>query len=191
MPLRNTPDRFGVIARIFHWLVFLLLIGSFGLAWTMDGMRLSPAKLEIISWHKWVGVTVFLVVVLRLGWRLVNTTPTHPPDTKPLHKAAAALSHFLLYLILIVMPITGWIMSSAKNLPVVYLGLFQIPGPFAGDKAVARQMEEVHETLATVLLVLVAVHVLAALFHHFFLRDNVLRRMLPWPARLRDDRPKG
>ncbi len=191
MPLRNTPDRFGVVARIFHWLVFLLLIGSFGLAWTMDGMRLSPAKLEIISWHKWVGVTVFLVVILRLGWRLVNTTPTHPPETKPLQKAAAALSHFLLYLIIIVMPITGWIMSSAKNLPVVYLGLFQIPGPYAGRKDVAELMEEIHETLATVLLVLVGIHVLAALYHHFFLRDNVLRRMLPWPARLRDDPPNG
>lgn len=187
MPIRNTHDRFGFLARLFHWLIFLLLIGSFSLAWSMGG-PLSPEKLKLISWHKWVGVTVFLVVILRLGWRIANRTPETPPGTPGWQRVAAGISHFLLYLILIALPVTGWVMSSAFNLPVVYLGLIYLPGPFAGNEAVGETLEIVHEWLANVLLFLVAVHVLAALYHHLILKDDILRRMLPWPSRLKADR---
>lgn len=190
MPFRNTPDRFGFLARLFHWLIFLLLIGSFTLAWTMTGMPLGLEKLKFYSWHKWVGATVFLVVILRLGWRLANPVPEVPAGTPRWQRIAAGLSHFLLYAILIVMPITGWIMSSMKKLPLVYLGLIHIPSPFGANEEWAEILEEVHETLGLVLLVLVGIHVLAALYHHFVLRDNVLRRMLPWPARLRAPSPE-
>lgn len=185
MPFRNTPDRFGFLARFFHWLIFLLLIGSFTLAWSMQDMPLGLLKLQMYSWHKWVGTTVFFVVILRLGWRLINPVPETPAGTPGWQRFAAGLSHFLLYAILIVMPLTGWIMSSMKNLPLVYLGVIPIPSPFGKNEKWAETLEEVHETLALILLILIGIHVLAALYHHFLLRDNVLRRMLPWPARLK------
>jgi cytochrome b561 len=185
MLLRNTPDRFGFVARGFHWLIFLLLIGSFTIAWSMIDLPLGIQKLKLYSWHKWVGATVFLIVLLRLAWRLANRQPKTPPGTPRWQRAAAGLSHFLLYAVLIVMPLTGWVMSSAKNLPLVYLGLVYIPSPFGVDQALAEVMVTVHVTLSILLLVLVGIHVLAALYHHFILRDDVLRRMLPWPVRLR------
>lgn len=185
MLIRNTAERFGLVAKTLHWLTLVLLIGAFTLAVSMVNMPFSPRKLEFYSWHKWVGVTIFLVVLLRLAWRLVNPVPPQPESIPRWQRRFAGLSHAALYAILIVMPVTGWIMSSALNLPVVYLGLVHIPSPFGVDRALGEAMKVVHLSLAVTLLVLVAIHALAALYHHFVLRDEVLRRMLPWPARPR------
>jgi cytochrome b561 len=185
MRLRNTGDRYGAVAKAFHWLTLLMLIGSFTIAYSMVDMRISPRKLELYSWHKWVGVTIFLIVILRLAWRLRNPAPPLPPSTSPLQRRLAALSHGLLYTILIVMPLTGWVMSSARNLPLVYLGLIEIPSPFGVNEALGNVLRAVHFYLSWALLFFVGVHVLAALQHHFILRDDILRRMLPWPVRLR------
>jgi cytochrome b561 len=186
MQIRNTAERFGVMAKTLHWLTLVLLIGAFTLAVSMVNMPFSPRKLEFYSWHKWVGVTIFLVVLLRLAWRLANPLPQPPQGTPLWQRRLAGLSHAALYAILIVMPVTGWIMSSALNLPVVYLGLIHIPSPFGVDRALGETMKVVHLSLAVALLVLVTIHTLAALYHHLILRDDVLRRMLPWPVRLRD-----
>jgi cytochrome b561 len=185
MLIRNSAERFGLVAKTLHWLTLALLIAAFALAVSMVNMPFSPRKLEFYSWHKWVGVTIFLVVLLRLGWRLANLVPPQPASIPQWQRRLAGLSHATLYAILIVMPVTGWIMSSALNLPVVYLGLVHIPSPFGVDRALGEAMKVVHLSLAVALLVLVTIHVLAALYHHFVLRDDVLRRMLPWPARLR------
>jgi cytochrome b561 len=187
MPIRNTSDRFGFAAKTFHWLTLVLLIGSFTLAFIMADLPLSPRKLQLYSWHKWFGVTVFLVAALRLGWRLVNPVPRQPADLPRWKRRLAALSHAALYALIIVMPLTGWIMSSALNLPVVYLGLIYIPSPFGVDPALGEAMKIVHHTLALVLLALVSLHIAAALYHHFVRGDDILRRMLPWCSRLRAD----
>ena len=189
MLIRNSAARFGLVAKTLHWLTLVLLIGAFTLAISMVNMPFSPRKLEFYSWHKWVGVTIFLVLLLRLAWRLVNPVPHQPASIPRWQRRLAGLSHATLYTILIVMPVTGWIMSSALNLPVVYLGLIHIPSPFGVDRALGEAMKIVHLSLAVALLVLVTIHVLAALYHHFVLRDDVLRRMLPWPARLRTGAP--
>jgi cytochrome b561 len=162
-----------------------MLIGSFTLAFSMTAMPLSPRKLQLYSWHKWFGVTIFLLAILRLAWRLANPVP-QPPATMPLwQRRAAVASHAALYAMLLVMPLTGWIMSSARNLPLVYLGLIHVPSPFGVDRELGEAMLHVHHLLAWTLLALVSLRVAAALYHHFVLRDDVLRRMLPWPARLR------
>jgi cytochrome b561 len=153
-------------------------------------MPFSPRKLEFYSWHKWVGVTIFLLAVLRLAWRLANPVPRQPQSMARWQRHLACLSHAALYTILLIMPVTGWIMSSALNLPVVYLGLIPLPSPFGVDRALGETMKVVHLSLAIALLVLVAIHVLAAIYHHLALRDDVLRRMLPWPARLRSESRK-
>lgn len=186
---RHAPDRFGPLAKTFHWLTLLLLIGSFSIALSMTAMPLSPRKLELYSWHKWVGVTIFLLTVLRLGWRLAAGVPPPPATSPPWQRRLASLSHGALYAILIVMPLTGWIMSSALNLPLVYLGLIHVPSPFGVDRALGEALKTVHFSLAVTLLALVAVHILAALYHHIVLHDDVLRRMLPWKIRLRSELP--
>ena len=188
--IRNTSERFGLVSKTLHWLTLVLLIAAFTLAISMVNMSFSPRKLEFYSWHKWVGVTIFLLAVLRIAWRLANPVPRQPESMPQWQRRLAALSHATLYAILIVMPVTGWIMSSALNLPVVYLGLVPIPSPFGVDRALGETMKVVHLSLAVALLVLVAIHVMAALYHHLVLRDDVLRRMLPWPARLRMPGPQ-
>jgi cytochrome b561 len=195
MRLRNTADGFGAVAKAFHWVTLLLLVGSFTIALSMESLPLSPRKLQLFAWHKWVGLTVFLVVVLRLAWRLANPVPRQPKEMPPWQRRLAALSHAALYGLLIVMPVTGWVMSEALNLPVVYLGLFRIPSPFAVDRALGEAMRAVHLALALTLLALASVHTLAALYHHFILRDDVLRRMLPsrsgHPDRIKSQTPAG
>ena len=190
MLIRNTAERFGLVAKTLHWLTLVLLIAAFTLAISMVNMPFSPRKLEFYSWHKWVGVTIFLLAVLRLAWRLTNPVPLQPHGMPRWQTRLAGLSHATLYAILIVMPVTGWIMSSALNLPVVYLGLIPIPSPFGVDRALGETMKVVHLSLAVALLVMVAIHALAALYHHLILRDDILRRMLPWPARPRTPAPE-
>jgi cytochrome b561 len=185
MLIGNTAERFGLVTKTLHWLTLVLLIAAFTLAISMVNMPFSPRKLEFYSWHKWVGVTIFLLAVLRLAWRLANPVPLPPKGTPQWQRRLAGLSHAALYTVLIVMPVTGWIMSSALNLPVVYLGIIPIPSPLGVNRALGEAMKLVHLSLAITLLILVAIHVLAAIYHHVALRDDVLRRMLPWPARLR------
>lgn len=185
MPWRNTADRFGALAKTFHWLTLALLIGSFTLAWSMTDLPISPRKLQLYSWHKWVGVTVFLVMALRLGWRLASPPPPLPDNVGRVQRFLAGLSHAGLYAILIAMPLVGWVMSSALNLPLVYLGLIHLPSPFGVDEQLGEAMKLVHRYLSYALLGLAGIHVLAALHHHFVLHDDVLIRMLPWGRRRR------
>ena len=188
MPFRNTSERFGVVAKTFHWLTVLLLVGSFTLALLLIDLPLSPRKLQLYSWHKWTGATIFLLTLMRLGWRLANPAPQLPARMPRWQRRLAKLSHAALYSVLLIMPLTGWVMSSALNLPLVYLGIIYVPSPFGVDQALGEAMKIVHGTLAVILLALIAVHVAGALYHHLVLRDDVLRRMLPWPSLLQTPR---
>ena len=186
MPIRNTADRFGALAKTFHWLTLALLIGSLSIAFSMAELPLSPRKLQLYSWHKWVGVTIFMVVILRLCWRLADPPPPLPADMSRPQRLAAGLSHLGLYTLLIATPLVGWVMSAAHNLPVVYLGLVPLPSPFGVDSVLAETLEDVHGVMGKTLMWLVVLHMTAALYHHFIRRDDVLVRMLPWRARRRD-----
>lgn len=180
MRLGNGPDRFGAVAKAFHWLTFALLLGSFGIGLSMVGLPLSPNKLQVYSWHKWVGVTVFLVTLVRLGWRLADPPPTLPATMPDWQRLGARISHGALYAVLIAMPISGWTMSSAKGLQTVYLGLVPLPDLVAPDRALGETLVLVHNGFAVVLALLIALHVATALHHHFAARDDVLRRMVPF-----------
>ena len=189
MRLGNGADRYGTVAKTLHWLTFALLVGSFGIGLSMVDLPLSPAKLQVYSWHKWVGVTVFLVTLVRLGWRLADPPPPLPDAVPGWQRGAARLSHAALYTVLIAMPISGWVMSSALGLRTVYLGLVPLPDLVSPDRALGETLIEVHHAFASVLLVLVAIHVAAAFHHHFAARDDVLRRMVPF-LMPRGDRPR-
>lgn len=172
--------RYTGTAITLHWLAALLIFTTFPLGVYMHGLVLSPFKLKLISYHKWLGVTIFLLTVVRLAWRATHTPPPLP-ETIPLWQQRAAQGlHHLLYMLLLVIPLSGWLMSSAKGVPVVYLGLVQLPDLVDKDKALGDLLAEVHQALNFGLLLLVGLHIAAALKHHLIERDATLRRMLPF-----------
>ena len=132
------------------------------------------------SWHKWIGVTIFLLVGLRLAWRVSHRPPALPAETPEWQRHAAAIAHAMLYLLMLAVPISGWVMSSAGGFPVVYFGVFQLPDLVTKDKELFELMKSVHFGLNKALLALVVLHVGAAVKHHYVDRDDVLARMVPY-----------
>jgi cytochrome b561 len=177
--LSNPATRYGGVALTAHWLTVLLLAGSFTLGYVMTDMAISPTKLKLFSYHKWIGVTIFGLVALRLLWRLFVTPPALPATMAAWERRLASLTHGLLYALLFAVPLSGWLMSSAKGFQTVYFGVWPIPDLLGKDKALAGFFEATHEFLTSVMLGLVALHAVAALKHHFINRDGVLLRMLP------------
>ena len=173
------PARYSSTAIFLHWLVAALVIGNFALGWYMHELPLSPAKLRYYSYHKWVGVTVWAVVLIRVAWRLSHPVPPLPPGTPKWQVHAASFSHLALYALTLVIPISGWMMSSAAGFRVVYFGLLPLPDLVPKNEAWFEYLRAVHEYFNWALLTLVLVHVAAALKHHYFDADDVLKRMLP------------
>ena len=182
MPVRNTAERYGSVAQTLYWLIVVLLIVQVTLGKIADDLPLGLERLITLARHKSFGITILALALIRLAWRLFNRPPP-PPPMPGWQRAAANLSHAGLYFFLFAMPVTGWLMSSANNYPVSWFGLVQLPDFVAPDRGLAHDLEDVHETLANVLLVLAGVHVLAALKHQFIDRDGLLYRMLPWRPR--------
>jgi cytochrome b561 len=165
-------------ARALHWLSALLVIGALAAGWTMVGLPFSPLKVKAFNWHKWIGITVLALTLLRIVWRATHKPPEPLPMPAWQRKVAHAL-HGLLYLLLLAQPLVGWANSSAAGIPVVWFGVLPLPDFVPHDKALAGNLEHLHGLLGLLLAVLIALHLLAALKHHFIDRDDTLRRMLP------------
>lgn len=180
MAWRNTSERWGALARLFHWAIVLMLLGQFIMAELAEDLPLGMEKIALLARHKSVGITILLLAVLRLGWRALNPTPRAPTGA-PWEHALARGAHVALYGLLFAMPLSGWMMSSAKNYPVSWFNLLPLPNLVPVSESIYEFMHETHELLATALLVIAAAHVLGALRHHFIKRDDVLKRML-WAA---------
>jgi len=178
--LRPTqPTRYTGTAIALHWLIALGIAGTFSLGLYMHELPLSPEKLRLYSWHKWVGVTLFLLIVLRLGWRLLNPPPELPGTMPGWQRLAAHGGHYLLYFLMLAVPLSGWLMSSAKGFQTVWFGVLPLPDLLPKDKALGEQLELIHKSLNFLMAFVVGGHVLAALKHHYIDRDDVLIRMLP------------
>ncbi len=169
--------RYSTPAIVLHWLIALLIFVTFPLGLYMADLPLSPDKLKLISYHKWIGVTVFTLAGLRVVWRLTHTPPPLPASVADWQRRASAIVHGLLYLLILVIPLSGWLMSSAKGVPTVWFGVLPLPDLIGKDKALGNLLQEVHETLNYTLLALVVLHVAAALQHHFIERQPFLQRM--------------
>ena len=180
MAIRNTTARWGAVSQLLHWLIVVLLIVQVTLASMADDLPLGMKKLGLLARHKSFGITILGLAVLRLVWRWVNPTPLLPGTLKPYERVLANFTHAALYILLFAMPLTGWMMSSARGFPVSWFGFFQLPDLVPKNKSIYDAMLETHEALQWVLYTVVALHVLAALKHHFMLKDNVLKRMLPF-----------
>lgn len=184
MQIKNDVSRYGAVAQLFHWIIVALVITQFVLANKVHHLPLGPAKIVTLAQHKSVGITILGFAVLRLLWRLFNPVPAVPPTTPRWQRIAARVSHFLLYALLLIIPVLGWFMSSARNFPVSWFGLVTLPDFIEPSKPAYEFLHEAHETLAKTLFVVALLHAATALKHHFIDRDNVLRRMLP--LRLRE-----
>jgi cytochrome b561 len=182
MILRNTTRRWGAIAQLLHWLIVLFIVAQFTLATLFDGLPAGAKKLTLLSRHKSIGITILVLALLRLAWRWNNPTPTLPDTLKPYERVLARLTHRLLYGLLFAVPLSGWLMSSARGFPVSWFGFFQLPDLVPKNKALYQALLTTHEILAWTLGIVATVHLLAALKHHFVHKDDVLRRMLPFSS---------
>ncbi len=172
-------QRYSGVAIALHWTSAALVFCGFGLALFMTGLEFSPAKFRYYAWHKWIGITVFLVAAARLAWRTGSPPPALPATLSAWQARAAARMHALLYALMLAIPISGWLYSSATGISVNYLNLIPLPNLVAKDKETARALLAVHQSLNFMLAAAVLVHVGAALWHQWVGRDGVLSRMLP------------
>jgi cytochrome b561 len=178
--MHASPASYNRPAIALHWLVALIVLCSFPVGLYMVDLPLSPQKLKIYSWHKWAGVTVFLLALVRVAWRLTHPVPPLPPAMPHWQRRAAEATHVLLYVLIVVIPLTGWLMSSAKGFQTVYFGVLPIPDLLGKNKELGEALTLVHRTLNYTLAALVVGHVSAAIKHHLIDRDDVLVRMLPF-----------
>jgi len=162
--------RYTNIAVLLHWVMALLILITWSIAIAVGDMPLSPARIAGLSWHKWLGTTIFFLVLFRLLWRASHPAPPLDTPMPAWQKKAAHLLHLALYFLMFTIPLVGWLMSSAKGYTVNYFGLFELPDLVEKDKALGHQLKEVHEAL-------VGLHILAALKHQLIDKDGLLSRM--------------
>lgn len=177
--LRNSAVAWGAGAKALHWTIAALVIAQVTLGLLAINWRLSPTKLDLYVWHKSTGMLILVLMIARVAWRLANPVPALPAAVPAMERRAAHGTHVAIYALLIAMPITGWIIASASNIPFRVYWMIPLPAIVAPDKATERLASNAHLYLFIALALLLVLHVAAALRHHFVLRDDVLSRMLP------------
>lgn len=180
MPASPAP-RYTAVAIGFHWLLALMIVGSFGVGLYMESLPMSPQRLKLFNWHKWAGVTILTLSALRLLWRLTHRPPPEPAMPAWQRRAAAA-THAALYVLFFAVPLVGWAYSSAAGFPIVWFGVLPLPDFVPVDKALAEAIKPWHGWLAFTLAGLVLLHIAGALKHQFIDRDGLLDRMRPGRA---------
>ncbi len=175
----TASPRYSAVAQGLHWLLAALVLLMFGLGFYMVRLPLSLEKFNLYQLHKWLGITIFGLAALRLLWRLGHPAPPLPAGMPAWERTAARASHALLYALLFVQPVVGFLQSNAANFPVVLWGVLPLPALIGPDERLAETLLHLHHLGAFVFMLLVLVHAAAALRHHFLLKDDVLRRMLP------------
>jgi superoxide oxidase len=178
MTIRDTAAGYGIPTRLLHWGIAALIAAAWLLGTLMeDLLPRGTARQAGLDWHAGLGALVIGLSLLRLLWRALNPAPTNPPGTPAWQAQAAHLAHVALYAATLAVPVSGILDRWARGRPFALFGLVPMPAPFTPP--FGRFWGEAHELLANLLLLVVAAHVAAALWHHLVLRDGVLRRMLP------------
>jgi cytochrome b561 len=181
--IRNTTSNWGSVARAFHWILGITIIGMLAFGWWMNHIPARPDRFFSRSIHADIGYLVLLFTVLRLVWRAFNPTPALPADTPMWQRIAAHISHGALYLFVIVVTMLGWALSGAQTRDYSsWFGLFHVPQITSPDKAAAQAYEERHIYFAYALLALIVIHIGAAAWHHFIKHDRVTARMVDGEA---------
>jgi len=177
--IRNTTASWGSVARWFHWILGVAIIGMLAYGWWMNHIPARPDRFFYRSIHADIGYLILLLMVLRLIWRGMNPTPALPSDTPRWQRIAASVSHWALYGVTILVTMLGWAHSGARDPNYSsFFGLFKVPQFTSPDKATADAFEDRHIFMAYVLLALIVIHIAAAAWHHFIKRDRVAARMV-------------
>lgn len=185
--IRNSCTEWGIISQSVHWLTVVLVFATIAVALIMVELPLGVRKLELYALHKSVGVLILGLTVARLAWRLSGPRPMALGPSRAYERVLAHIVHGAFYGVLIALPLTGWLMSSAANFSVSVFGLFTLPDLVAPDKALEDRFKAIHGWLAWGLGGLLVLHVVGALKHHFVLGNDTLRRMVPgWSGRRQD-----
>ncbi len=175
----HQPTRYTPSAIALHWLMACLIVAVYFMGISINDFPIGPDRIMLVTWHKWLGVTIALLWFVRVAIRMTNTPPALPAGSPAWQNAAAHFMHIGLYLFMIAIPVTGWLMSSAKGYTTTFFGLFDLPNLLDKDKALAQTLKETHLLLANTLMILVVAHIGAALKHQFIDKDNLLDRMRP------------
>ncbi len=179
MTMKNSTLRYGSFSIGIHWLMLLLFVAVYS---TIELRELfdkgSDPREALKTWHFMLGMLVFVLVWLRLAARLSGPTPAIVPDPPKLEQLSSTLFHLALYVLMIGMPLAGWLMLSAAGKPIPFFGL-ELPALIGENKALGKQIKEVHEFVGTAAYYLIGLHVVAVLYHRFLRHDNTLTRMLP------------
>lgn len=176
----TTQGRYTRTAIVLHWLVLALLVAQYAIGWSMPHIGRNTQVTTLISLHFSIGVLIIGVIVVRLAWRITHGEPVHETGIPAWQLRAARVIHGLLYLLLIVVPLLGWINASYRGMPITFFGLADVPQLVASHDASWRWTGDIHTLIAEYgILPLVGLHVAAALYHYFIRRDRVLQRMLP------------
>ena len=181
MPLKNTAQRYGSVARFFHWVSSVLIIGMVIFGLWMTSLERSSFKFQLYDIHKSLGLSILILIVLRIIWRIFNRVPAYPSSIPRWEQKLAHAFHGLFYLLVLSIPLSGWLMSTAAQYFPNFWGLGQwiMPGVPA-SQTLAKLGSKVHSFLAYALIVMLVLHVAMALKHHFLAKNNILKRMLPF-----------
>ena len=179
MNMKNTPDRYGSLSIAMHWLMLVLLVAVYACILLREVYPKGSDPREALKmWHFMLGLSVFGLVFLRIAFRFFGNTPRIVPPPPHWQHLLGVGMHLALYLFLIGMPLLGWLTLSAAGKPIPFFGL-ELPAIWSQDKEFAGTLKDLHETIGEIGYYLVGAHALAALFHHYIVRDNTLLRMLP------------
>lgn len=188
MGARNTEARYGAVAGALHWIIALAIFTNIVLAFVFNDLmdHHAPERGGLVGLHASIGLSVLVLSIARLAWRLVNPVPALPADMSPGLKLLAHATHYLLYALMILVPFLGWVLMSGGSHPLLFFGTVAVPKldyiaslPRSRQRPVSHLIGGVHEWLGYVLFFLALAHVAAALYHHFVRRDPVLKRMVP------------
>lgn len=177
MLLTNTENSYGLITKLLHWIMSVIIIMMLIAGFVMSNLADQPQKWEIYALHKATGILVLSLVIVRLLWKFYNDSILLPHDLPNWQKKAANININLLYILMLVMPISGFLMTILANYDIDFYGLFTIK-PFMQNLQAAKIFNKIHTFCAFIFSALIILHILAALYHHFIRKDNVLRRML-------------
>ena len=175
--MKNTANTYGVVAKSFHWLLFLMLTFSIVAGNFLASLPKGAEKLQAAGMHKSFGAVILMLIMLRLVWKLINVSPKLPDETTAAEAFIAKAMHWGLYALMFAQPLAGIMMSQSAGIPVSFFGLFEFPVFLDKNPELAKTFLSIHGTVWILLVIAVVGHAGAALHHHFIKKDNVLKQM--------------